>query len=414
MSLRSIFVTLLLLSPLGAQDGGDLLTARRGFTTKLERRISKPDEVPEFPASLFDLVRYETSIGKMKALISRPEPGAKKSPAIIWLIGGFPLGGIEDCAWLPQDPENDQGAAAYRQAGLIMMYPTLRGSFANPGCQESYFGEVDDVLSALAYLKQRPEVDPDRIYLGGHSTGGTLALLVATASDGFAGIFAFGAADDPSNYGDKSIAYDQSNSNERRLRAPIRYLAAVKSPTWVICGTERDTAESLKAMQAATTNPALRFCLVAGADHFDILGTSNELIAGKLAKLPAGKELKLDAKELQKNFDDFHEALRESEDLQTLARIRLQREIPTKAVAVRHDLWTRNGKAAQTAAAAAKEAGFEGASIKEPENEDGWHRVSLESKLALRKLDAVFKLSRAAEELARSLGMEYGGWGLAD
>ena len=73
-----------------------------------------------------------------------------------------------------------------------MMYPSLRGGNNNPGHMESFFGEVDDVLAARALLAKLPYVDPERIYLGGHSTGGTLALLVAECSGAFRGVFAFG------------------------------------------------------------------------------------------------------------------------------------------------------------------------------------------------------------------------------
>ena len=59
----------------------------------------------------------------------------------------------------------------------IMMFPTLRGGNTNPGAREYLLGEVDDVLAAAEHLARLPYVDPQRIYLGGHSTGGTLALL---------------------------------------------------------------------------------------------------------------------------------------------------------------------------------------------------------------------------------------------
>jgi dipeptidyl aminopeptidase/acylaminoacyl peptidase len=42
--------------------------------------------------------------------------------------------------------------------------------------------QVDDVLSAMIYLRQRPEVDPDRIGLYGTSFGGSVGMM-ATAHD---------------------------------------------------------------------------------------------------------------------------------------------------------------------------------------------------------------------------------------
>jgi dipeptidyl aminopeptidase/acylaminoacyl peptidase len=60
-----------------------------------------------------------------------------------------------------------------------MMFPSLRGGNDNPGRHGGFYGEVDDVLAAHDYLSRQPYVDPKRIYPGGHSTGGTLALLTA-------------------------------------------------------------------------------------------------------------------------------------------------------------------------------------------------------------------------------------------
>ena len=121
----------------------------------------------------------------MKALLTPPRDPKTQQPAMVWITGGFPSGGIGESAWKAVDPKNDQSAKAYRHAGLVMMYPTLRGSYGNPGVQEAFLGEVDDVLAAVEYLSKLEYVDPKQIYLGGHSTGGTLALLVAAASPRF-------------------------------------------------------------------------------------------------------------------------------------------------------------------------------------------------------------------------------------
>ena len=82
-----------------------------------------------------------------------------------------------------------------------MMFPSLRGGNDNPGRKEGFLGEVDDVLAAADFLATVDYVDPRRLYLGGHSTGGTLVLLVAESSDRFRAVFSFGPVDDVSGYG---------------------------------------------------------------------------------------------------------------------------------------------------------------------------------------------------------------------
>ena len=216
-----------------------LMEARKGFSTKLIRQKRDADPMPKPPPSLFTLVKYSTSLGPMSAMLGKPRKAGVKHPAIIWITGGFPAGGIGKDAWEPCASSNDQSAKVYRQANLIMMYPALRGSFGNPGFQETLYGEVDDVLAALKYLKTVAYVDPERIYLGGHSTGGTLALLVAEATDGFRAVFSFGPAENPALYGAANLTYNPFRANENRLRSPIHFLGGIKSPTYVIEGHGR-------------------------------------------------------------------------------------------------------------------------------------------------------------------------------
>ena len=56
-------------------------------------------------------------------------------------------------------------------------------------------GEVDDVLAAIDFVRKRADVDPKRVYLGGHSTGATLALLVAASQPPVRAVFGVGPID---------------------------------------------------------------------------------------------------------------------------------------------------------------------------------------------------------------------------
>ena len=75
------------------------------------------------------------------------------------------------------------------------------------------------MLAAADYLARQDYVDPKRIYLGGHSTGGTLVMLVAESTDRFRAVFSFGPADDVRGYGPSYLPFD--TSEPQGDRAPL-------------------------------------------------------------------------------------------------------------------------------------------------------------------------------------------------
>jgi dipeptidyl aminopeptidase/acylaminoacyl peptidase len=262
---------------------GSLADARKGFQTKLVRKSPPKEPVETPPAKVFTLVKYDAPVGQLAAYLT-PDPGdGQKHPAIVWITGGD-CNSIGD-VWSRATPDDDQTAAQYRQAGVVMMFPSLRGGNDNPGQREGFLGEVDDVLAAADYLAKQPYVDPARVYLGGHSTGGTLVLLVAECSDRFRGVFSFGPVDDIRGYGGQfTEAVNTSDTKEVQLRSPGFWLHSIQSPTFVFEGTVDGNLRSLEAMAAKSQNPKARFFPVKGVNHFSILAPVNTLIAQKILK----------------------------------------------------------------------------------------------------------------------------------
>lgn len=169
--------------------------------------------------------------------------------------------------------------------GLWTLYPSLRGGNGNPGYLEGLYGEVDDVLAAARYLATRPDVDPRRIYLGGHSTGGTLALLVAESTHTFRAVFAFGPVKAMGEYGTDHLPFDYDNKQELLLRAPLLYLGSIQSPTFVFEGTDPPgNLESLRRMRALCSNPQVHFYEAVGLDHFSELAPVTPLVAAGIAR----------------------------------------------------------------------------------------------------------------------------------
>lgn len=256
--------------------------ARKGFQTKLARRETADEPLDQPPAKVFQVVRYESPVGKLAAYLTPDPKDGKKHPAIVWITGG-------DCntigdVWTDKPAANDQTAAQFRTAGVVMMFPSLRGGNQNPGVKEGFLGEVDDVLAATEYLRTQPYVDPDRIYLGGHSTGGTLVLLVAASSDKYRAVFSFGPADNIGRYGPQFVPCDPSDPKELELRSPGRWVNTIKVPSFVFEGTVGGNTDALEAMAANSTNPNVRYLPVTGANHFNLLAPLNQLIAARLLK----------------------------------------------------------------------------------------------------------------------------------
>jgi acetyl esterase/lipase len=257
-----------------------LTEARSKFHTTLiaERQTGKPMPTP--PADVFQSVYYYSPAGRLGAYLTPPPNDDKKHPAIIWITGGD-CNTIDDGCWADSSDENDQTAAVYRKSGIVMMFPSLRGGNNNPGYKEGLLGEVDDVIAAAAYLKKQPFVDPERIYLGGHSTGGTLALLTAECTPRFRAVFAFGPVRSIASYGAAIIPYINLNDTaEVEVRSPGYWLASVKSPTFIIEGTNGGSnIQELYAMKESCTNEMVHFQPVTGADHFSVLAPTNRSIA---------------------------------------------------------------------------------------------------------------------------------------
>ncbi|MGE0326035.1 MAG: alpha/beta hydrolase family protein [Polyangiaceae bacterium] len=268
-------------APPDTKGAPTLAEARKGFVTKLEGPVEREDGPVAPPQAPFTVVKYTSKVGELEAYVTADPGDGKQHPAILWITGGD-YGSIGD-VWSERQRDNDQSAAQYRKAGLVMMFPSMRGGNENPGRPEGFFGEVDDVIAAADVLAKQPYVDPKRVYLGGHSTGGTLALLVAECTDRFRAVISFGPVEDPRGYGQPKWApYSAENPSEWRLRAPSIWLHGVKSPTFVIEGAKGGNIESLEYMQKRTTNPALHFIPVANATHFSVLAPANEVVAKKL------------------------------------------------------------------------------------------------------------------------------------
>jgi|CXWL01.1.fsa_nt_gi pimeloyl-ACP methyl ester carboxylesterase len=274
--------------------------ARHGFETRIGGPNPDPQPLPQPPAELFVRSDYRNAQNHTLAGFVSPDPhDGERHPAIVWLTGGdsSSLGDF----WTPGAPENDQSAQAFRAAGVIMLFPTLRGGNDDRTPKQYFLGEVEDVIAAAEQLAQLSYVDPERIYLGGHSTGGTLALLTAAMKSRFRAVFAFGPVATVDSYAPDLIPVDfsQFDAMELRLRSPLHWLADIAQPTYVIEGVDSPSnIDAVDVLCAASRNPLVHCIHVAGHDHFSTLDPVNALLAARIAVNPKDKPVTLSAEDL--------------------------------------------------------------------------------------------------------------------
>ena len=280
-------------SPARSPQLRSLREARAGFVTTIVESGERPG-APELPPShILSPAYYLSPVGNLPAYVSPNPNDGKRHPAIVWLVGGD-TNSIGD-VWSNQPRDNDQSARAFRNSGIVMLYPSLRGGNTNPGQREGFYGEVDDVLAATDFLATLPYVDPTQIYLGGHSTGGTLAMLVGEYSDLYRAIFALGPVDDVGGYGGRYVYCDINNDREMALRSPLYWLDDVKRPMYVFEGGDKGNWSSVQAMSDQNDNSNIQFFKIPGHDHFSTIAPLTELLA---AQILAG-EIKVTEQTLQ-------------------------------------------------------------------------------------------------------------------
>lgn len=290
-----------------SQSGAEKMAAENfaeahdAFTTKLVKEEHDDDPIPEPPTG-FELVSYPSKVGDLAAYVSGDPGDGEKHPLIIWVVGGWG-NGIDDFPWGYPTWDDDQTGSAFWREGILTMYPSFRGGNGNPGYYETLFGEVDDIVSAYDYAASLPYVDPERIYLGGHSTGGTRALLASEYTDKFRAVFCFGAVDRIKDHNQSQFTFDTASEEERIMRSPIYWLEDIKSPTFLIEGRDGNS-DNLERMKEASDNSNMHCYILEGADHFSVLAPCTRVVAKKiLADTGAECSISMTLRELEEAME---------------------------------------------------------------------------------------------------------------
>jgi dienelactone hydrolase len=241
----------------------DYVQARSHFQTKLVRQGPAPQEWdPVVLPPGVDEVQYTSGNLKLKAWVTHPEPKAVRKPAVIFLHGGFAFG--ED-DWDMAQP--------FQDAGFVVMTPLLRGENGLPGSYSMFYNEVDDVLAAAEVFAKMPHVDGQRVYIAGHSVGGTITLLTAMTSNRFRAAASFSGSPDQVAWArgqSEVVPFDPNNKMEFQLRSPLAYPRSFKCPVRMFYGSQEflfSSSSQKTAQLAKAANLDVEAVQVPG-DHF--------------------------------------------------------------------------------------------------------------------------------------------------
>jgi len=137
--------------------------------------------------------RFATGDGLMlQTIITKPENVSERLPAILfvqWLSC--------DTVGISSNPGDGWSAMlrrVVRESKALVWRTEKRGVGSSQGncATMDYETELSDHREALARLRQRPDVDPQRVFIFGGSIGGTYAPLLAADQD-LAGVIVWGA-----------------------------------------------------------------------------------------------------------------------------------------------------------------------------------------------------------------------------
>ncbi len=276
-------------------------TERQAHETHLLISEHFPSEpLPEIKHPSLEYTSYQGPLGEYGAIATHVTETETKRPAVIWVTGGF--GGIFSDFDLYTDLWNDQSVASFLDREIVVYLPTFRGEHQNPGVFECFYGEVNDLVAAIEHVAQRPDVDPERIFVMGHSTGGTNALLSAFLTEIPAGVVSFGGAPDMHSiaadgkgYGKEP--YELADAKEVRLRSPIEFTKDLRVPVLYVEGSESFYVEDAYRMQriANEAGTDFRAAIVSGEDHFSVLRPGKDYLANHIESgnttLPSAQEM---------------------------------------------------------------------------------------------------------------------------
>jgi dienelactone hydrolase len=253
--------------------------ARKTYSTHLTVSAKAPQQYTRTAApSGAQEVIYSSGSLRLKGWLSTARP-SKPAPAIVFLHGGFAM------------DENDWavGRELIKQ-GYIVFMPQLRAENGNAGNFEMFGGEVDDAIAAGVYLQRVPGVDSKRVYVVGHSVGGSLAILAAQMPSPYkasASLSGFARLTEWIDHFPRIVPFDLKNASERAIRDPYLYVSSVQVPLFMF--TEESNLYAVEAnrafCEAVARTSSCRHTVIKG-DHQTMIEPAIRATVAQFRNLP--------------------------------------------------------------------------------------------------------------------------------
>lgn len=142
-------------------------------------------ETTDFDGDPAEVVSYGSGGLDVQAVVRRPPSGAPSSPAIVFVHGSAD---VEEYSGLT---DYDELVDLFVAGGYTVVAPDLRGHADSddgaPWEIDMDVGATLDVVNAVRATAADSRVDPDRIAIVGHSSGGTLAVKASLVDPRIAG-----------------------------------------------------------------------------------------------------------------------------------------------------------------------------------------------------------------------------------
>ncbi len=145
----------------------------------------------------FDRVPVALGIPPLRATLTVPS-GARQVPAVVLVSGSGPNDQDETVG--ADKPFVDLADGLARQGVATLRYDKRTRDYP-ADVDPSTFTPVDeyvpDAVAAVTFLEHRRGIDPHRVFVLGHSQGGTFAPLIAKTDPSVAGVILMAAAAEP-------------------------------------------------------------------------------------------------------------------------------------------------------------------------------------------------------------------------